>query len=625
MHILILPNINFPTDYSERIAGEYFYHPVVLLIRMEVTAREKLSAVRDAAQFRPRLGGVIVVLSLVTALLEGIGLGFLLPIIEITQSSTPPSDTDGPLGTFVRLYSLIGLPFTLEYLILGVGAVMSVRFGLSFLTAWLRAILGRGYQRHLRQELFDALMYGPIEYIDRHGSDDLLNSLVTETNRSAGIAMAVFNVVEILLRAMIYLIIAAVLAPSLTLIAVIALGTSTLAVRYGLEPAYTAGDDVADANERFQTIAQTSTQGMRDVRLFNMRPSLIERMQTVLDDYVRDSVRLQRNQAGLKNLNQFTNAVVVFGLVYVGFQYTPLSLGELGVFLFAVFRLSPVVNQVNTMTYQLDGQLPHFLRVQSRIRDLQEMEVPDADGGKPVSAVREVSFDALSFAYEDERVLEDVSFKVEKGEKIALVGPSGAGKSTIVSLLGRLQTPGGGEVLADGVSIGEFDVGQWRERLAIVRQDPFLFDDTLFENVTVGNQDASQRDVELACEVAQVTEFLPELSNGYDTELGEDGTRLSGGQKQRVAIARALLKDADILVLDEATSELDSNIERDVYEGIRKRESEYATISIAHDLSTIDDADRIYTLVDGSITEDGTHEQLLERNGTYANLYATQT
>ena len=417
----------------------------------------------------------------------------------------------------------------------------------------------------------------------------------------------------------------AVIATSLTLIAVIALGTSTLAVRYGLEPAYTAGDDVADANERFQTIAQTSTQGMRDVRLFNMRPSLIERMQTVLDDYVRDSVRLQRNQAGLKNLNQFTNAVVVFGLVYVGFQYTPLSLGELGVFLFAVFRLSPVVNQVNTMTYQLDGQLPHFLRVQSRIRDLQEMEVPDADGGKPVSAVREVSFDALSFAYEDERVLEDVSFKVEKGEKIALVGPSGAGKSTIVSLLGRLQTPGGGEVLADGVSIGEFDVGQWRERLAIVRQDPFLFDDTLFENVTVGNQDASQRDVELACEVAQVTEFLPELSNGYDTELGEDGTRLSGGQKQRVAIARALLKDADILVLDEATSELDSNIERDVYEGIRKRESEYATISIAHDLSTIDDADRIYTLVDGSITEDGTHEQLLERNGTYANLYATQT
>ena len=592
---------------------------------MEVSTREKLSAVYSAAKFRPRLGVAIVVLSLVTALLEGVGLGFLLPIIEITQSATDPADADGLLETFVRIYSLVGLPFTLEYLILGVGAVMGVRFGLSFLTAWLRAILGRGYQRHLRRELFDALMYGPIEYLDRHGSDDLLNSLVTETNRSAGIAMAAFNVVEVLLRGVIYLTVAAVLAPTLTLIAVVSLGVSTLAVRYGLEPAYTAGDDVADANERYQTIAQTATQGMRDVRLFNMRPSLVERMRTVLDAFVRDSVRLQRNQAALKNLNQFTNAVVVFGLVYVGFQYTALSLGELGVFLFAVFRLSPVVNQVNTMTYQLDGQLPHFIRVRSRIAELGETEVPDADGDTPVDAVREFVFDDVSFAYGDDRVLQDVSFDVTTGEKVALVGPSGAGKSTIVSLLGRLQTPDEGRILADDTPIDELDVEQWRERLAVVRQDPFLFDDTLLANVTIGNRDASRREVERACEDARVTEFLHELPDGYETELGEDGVRLSGGQRQRVAIARALLKNADVLVLDEATSELDSNIERDVYEGIRRREGRYATISIAHDLSTVSDADRIYTLVDGSITEDGTHEQLIARDGTYAELYATQT
>ncbi|TKX47226.1 ABC transporter ATP-binding protein [Halorubrum sp. SD690R] len=592
---------------------------------MEASTREKLSAIYSAAKFRPRLGAAIVVLSLVTALLEGIGLGFLLPIIEITQSPTDPANAEGLLGTFVQIYSLVGLPFTLEYLILGVGAVMGVRFGLSFFTAWLRAILGRGYQRHLRRDLFEALMYGPIEYLDRHGSDDLLNSLVTETNRSAGIAMAAFNIVEVLLRGIIYFAVAAVLAPTLTMIAAVSLGISTFAVRYGLEPAYTAGDDVAEANERFQTIAQTSTQGMRDVRLFNMRPSLMERMRTVLDAFVRDSVRLQRNQAALQNLNQFTNAVVVFGLVYVGFQYTALSLGELGVFLFAVFRLSPVVNQVNTMTYQLDGQLPHFIRVRSRIAELGETEVPDADGDTPVDTVREVRVDDVSFAYEDERVLDGVAFGVGVGEKVALVGPSGAGKSTIVSLLGRLQTPDEGRILADDTPIDELDVEQWRERLAVVRQAPFLFDDTLVENVKIGNQDATRREVERACEIAQVTEFLPELPDGYDTELGEDGTRLSGGQKQRVAIARALLKDADVLVLDEATSELDSNIERDVYKGIRDRESEYATISIAHDLSTIDDADRIYTLVDGSVTENGTHEQLLSDDGTYAELYATQT
>lgn len=592
---------------------------------MNVSTSKKLSAVYEAARFRPRLGIAIVLLSLTTALLEGVGLGFLLPIIEITQSSTPPSDADGLLGRFIQVYSFLGLPFTLEYLILGIGAIMGVRFGLSFLTGWLRAILGRSYQRHLRQELFDSLMYSPIEYLDRHGSDDLLNSLVTETSRAAGIAMAVFNIVEVMLRGIIYLGIAAILSPLLTAVAVVSLGVSTLAVRYVLEPAYTAGDDVADANERFQTIAQTSTQGMRDVRLFNMRSTLVDRMQTVLDTFVNDSVRLQRNQAALKNLNQFTNAIVVFGLVYLGFRYTVLSFGELGVFLFAVFRLSPVVNQLNTTTYQLDGQLPHFIRVRSRIQEMSEMAVPDADGDESIDAVRAVRFDDVSFAYEDERVIAGVSFSVERGEKIALVGPSGAGKSTIVSLLGRLQTPESGRILADGRPIDTLDVEQWRDRLAVVRQSPFLFDDTLYANVTIGTQNATHQEVEQACEIAQVTEFLPELPDGYDTELGENGTRLSGGQKQRVAIARALLKDADILVLDEATSELDSNIERRVYEAVTQHEGQYATISIAHDLSTIDDADRIYTLVDGSVTEDGTHEQLLEREGTYASLYATQT
>jgi subfamily B ATP-binding cassette protein MsbA len=175
------------------------------------------------------------------------------------------------------------------------------------------------------------------------------------------------------------------------------------------------------------------------------------------------------------------------------------------------------------------------------------------------------------------------------------------------------------------VSIEAFDVEQWRQRLAVVRQDPFLFDDTLWANVTIGVDEASQDEVEHACSIAQVTEFLPELPDGYDTELGEGGVRLSGGQRQRVAIARALPKDAAILVLDAATSELDSNIERDVYEGIQELESNYATISIAHRLSTVKDADRIYALSDGSIAEVGTHDQLVEREGAYAKLYKMES
>ena len=592
---------------------------------MSVSIRKKLSAIYEAARFRPKLGAIIIILSLATALLEGIGLGFLLPIIEVIQSSSVPSEEDGLLGVFIQAYSVIGLPLTLEYLMLGIGIVMGLRFGLSFLTQWLQAIMARTYQRHLRCELFESLMYGPIEYLDTQGSDSLLNNLVTETNRSAGIAMSVLNVVEVSLRGGIYLTIAAILSPILSIIALISLSISTLVVRYVLEPAYAAGDDIADANEHFQTVAQATIQGMRDVRLYNMRPAFIDRLRDAVDAHVTDSIRLQRNQAALDNLNQFANATVVFVLVYVGFQFTALSFAELSLFLFAVFRLSPVVNQINNVTYNLDGRLPSLLRVRNQIRELNNMDVPDSNGDKSVESVQNVTLEDVCFTYQDESVLTDVSFSVERGEKIALVGPSGAGKSTIVSLLGRLQQPDAGQISADDVPIDQLNVEQWRHQLAVVRQHPFLFDETLRENVQIGNEDATRREIEEACETAKVTEFLPELPDGYETELGEDGIRLSGGQKQRVAIARALIKNADVLILDEATSELDSKIERDVYQRINQDENECATITIAHDLSTISDADRIYTLVEGQITGVGTHDQLVSKGGTYADLYATQT
>lgn len=592
---------------------------------MTVTAREKLRAVYEVIQFRPGLEAVVVALSLGTALLEGVGVGFILPIVEVAQSSGSLSEADGILQFFVGVYSVLGVPFTLETLIVGIASVMIVRFGLSFLTAWLRAILGFEYQRRLRQQLYESLLYGPVEYIDRSGSDDLLNSIITETVKAGSVVTSMVHIVNILLRGLIYLGIAAYLSPQLTAIAVVTLGISTGLVRYVIEPAYDVGEEIASVNETVQTVAQAGIQGIYDVRLFNRESQFADRMRSTLDKRVSVGARMKRNEAALGNVNQLLNALVVFGLVYAAFRFTPLSLAEISVFLFAVFRLSPVINQINTAVYTLDGQLPHLIRIRSKIQELTDLPAAAETGDTPVSSVDRVEFDEVSFAYDDDQVLDGVSFDIERGEKVAFVGPSGAGKSTIVSLLGRLRSPDAGHIRANGTPIDNFDVEQWRDRLAVVRQDPFLFDDTLEANVRVGNQDASRREVNWACEVAQVTEFLHELPDGYETELGENGVRLSGGQRQRVAIARAVLKDADVLVLDEATSELDSNIEQEVYRELRNLEGQRATVAIAHDLSTVNDADRIYTLVNGSITEVGTHSQLLKRNGTYADLYATQT
>jgi subfamily B ATP-binding cassette protein MsbA len=191
-------------------------------------------------------------------------------------------------------------------------------------------------------------------------------------------------------------------------------------------------------------------------------------------------------------------------------------------------------------------------------------------------------------------------------------------------LLARLYCPDVGEVRANGVDLARFDVNDWRDRVAVVRQDPWIFDETLRDNLTIGNREATDQEIRSVCRTSQVSEFLLDLPEGLDTELGDDGVRLSGGQRQRVALARALLTDADILLLDEATSDLDTGLERQVHTAINEAADEYAVLVIAHRLSTVVDADRIYTIEDGRVTETGDHEELIDADGTYADLYATQ-
>jgi subfamily B ATP-binding cassette protein MsbA len=187
-----------------------------------------------------------------------------------------------------------------------------------------------------------------------------------------------------------------------------------------------------------------------------------------------------------------------------------------------------------------------------------------------------------------------------------------------------MYEPEEGKIRVNGTPIEEFDLETWRSKVAYVRQNHFVFNDTLGYNLTLGKRDADRAELDRVCEIARVDEFFEDLPDGYDTTVGEDGVQLSGGQRQRVAIARALLNDADILLLDEATSDLDSNLEEEIQHAIEKMDGEYTTIAIAHRLSTVKNADRIYTIEDGRIAECGDHDELLASDGAYSDLYQTQ-
>jgi subfamily B ATP-binding cassette protein MsbA len=277
------------------------------------------------------------------------------------------------------------------------------------------------------------------------------------------------------------------------------------------------------------------------------------------------------------------------------------------------------------MVYNLEGQIPHLYRTRHFLEDLEDRQEPEGGDQLVSEDIDEITFDDVTFTYQtDETVFDGLDLTVSGDEFAAFVGSSGAGKSTIVGLLTRMYEPDSGEIRVDGTPITEFGLEEWRAQISVVRQHPFIFNDSLRQNVTIADRSVSDEEIERVCEIAQVTEFLDELPTGYDTQLGEDGVRLSGGQKQRVALARALLKDAQLLVLDEATSDLDANIEKTVHTAIESMERDYAMLVIAHRLSTVINADCIYAVENGRIVESGTHEELISEGGAYSELYRTQ-
>jgi subfamily B ATP-binding cassette protein MsbA len=238
---------------------------------------------------------------------------------------------------------------------------------------------------------------------------------------------------------------------------------------------------------------------------------------------------------------------------------------------------------------------------------------------------REIEFGHVSFAYEpDEPVLRDVNLTIRRGEVLAIVGPSGGGKTTLANLLPRFHDVDAGAVTIDGHDIRDVTLHSLRRQIALVTQQTILFNQTLRANIAYGSQDATDADIRAAADAAFALDFIEQLPDGFDTVIGESGARLSGGQRQRISIARAILKDAPILVLDEATSALDTESERKVQKALENLMKNRTTLVIAHRLSTIKNADRIIVMQEGQLVEEGTHEQLLRRNGVYEGLHNMQ-
>ena len=482
----------------------------------------------------------------------------------------------------------------------------------------------------LRREMFNKLQTLPIHYFDNHSSGNIISK---HTFNAARVTAAATQVVITLVKDSLIIIgllaYALYLNWQLSLVVFLIAPPTALIISYFSKRMRKLSRSLQDSVGELTRIIQEAINGNREIKIFGGEDYEKQRFQKINNWIRRYHMKVaaasETNVPVVQVLTAASLTIVVY-FAALQSQSGEITVGEFVALITALALLSSPIKRLTKVNVHLQGGLAAAESVFSLIDEIKEI-----DHGQTVvhRASGNIEFINVSYTHygSEGPVLHDVNLKIAAGETIALVGPSGGGKTTLASLLPRFYNPSAGTILLDGVDTQELKLTSLREQIAYVGQHIILFNETVAANIAYGAQgrDASEQEIRDAAERAHALEFIEKLPDGFNTLIGENGVRLSAGQRQRIAIARALIKDAPVLILDEATSALDTESEKIVQLALDTLRSGRTSLIIAHRLSTIENADRIMAMQDGRIVEEGTHAELLQRDGVYARLYKAQT
>jgi len=573
--------------------------------------------------------------TVMASLMDGATLVLLIPFLRAlfglhALPESGGSAVEAVLAKVVGPLLTAGTPETaLRNVVLVLLGTLVLKNAVTYGAAMCSFAIEEGVVRDLRVRLFQHLQTLPLGFFQRTKGGQLLARIISDTDQVKGaVTAALASFLRNVTLIVVYLAILVGLSWRLTLIALVLAPVLVLIIRPIVARVRRRARQQTEDRGEMMSLVSEMVASIKLVRAYVAEAFEVERFQKLANRYRQRVLRLQSVSTLSSPVSEIFAGLVVVLIFSVGAR---LALGTSAVLRPEVFIAFIAVALRLMSPVKAVSQYPMVMAGAGAAADrcFEVLDLPAEEGDRPGETdarFRErIEFRGVSFSYDSEApVLRDVDLEVRRGEVVAIVGPSGAGKTTLVDLLPRFYEPTTGAILLDGIPVTRFTRRSLRALMGIVSQETVLLNDTVFANIAYGRADFSLEQVRAAAQAANAGEFIAQLPDGYQTVLGERGTRLSGGQRQRIAIARALLRDPPILILDEATSALDTESERLVQEAIDRLMAHRTTFVIAHRLATVRHANLIVVLADGRIVERGSHDQLFAAGGLYRRLYDMQ-